>query len=308
MLNTFHLSPYEQLQLLNYALIQNADRLFEPVVTVGGQAVGYWVNFYHDYYRELPDQTLIASIDIDFAAKKTDIKAIASAFGVTPEFNDAGNPPSLAMFLLIDEKTGKTKATPEGFVFSNQDMAEVKANIVDIIDRPAGFSSDDFKDKRLLFNTEPFYTPEFSPQTPTSDERVRILTPLACMYSRFSNLSGKVKRNQAQEVARIKALMVPSYLFLIEKFEATDFRSARQYLQQLFDMAKNSQFIRIQTANNINLSLIVERLCDYFRDNFDDYDVPGAFVEKDLPTQIADLTRYYARIKALTDEQQSKRR
>lgn len=306
MSNASHLSPYEQLQLLNYELIQNANHITEPVITVGGQAVSYWVDFYRNYYPELPDQTLIASIDIDFAAKKNDIQAIADAFGVAPEFNKEGNPPSLAMFSLVDERTGKPKTTPDGLVFSNQDMAVVHANIVDIIDRPAGFSSDDFKGDKLLFNTEPFFTPAFSAQTPTSDERVRILTPLACMHSRFSNLAGKVKRNEAQEVARIKALMVPAYLFLIEKFESTDFRSARQYLQKFVDIGKDSQFIRIQTKNNINLSQVLERLCGHFKENFNDYDVPAAFVEKDLPAQIADLNRYYTRIKSLTDEQQSK--
>ena len=126
------------------------------------------------------------------------------------------------------------------------------------------------------------------------------------MHSRFSNLAGKVKRNQAQEVARIKALMVPSYFFLIEKFESEDFRTARQYLQNFIDIGKNSQFIRIQTTNDIKLAKVIEQLQQNFTDNFDDYDVPRAFVDKDLPAQITDLNRYFDRIKVLTDEQLAK--
>ncbi|EFF9262828.1 hypothetical protein HIF47_004916, partial [Escherichia coli] len=44
--------PYEQMYLLNQQLICNADQLKHAVITVGGQAVQYWISYYHAQYGD----------------------------------------------------------------------------------------------------------------------------------------------------------------------------------------------------------------------------------------------------------------
>ncbi|EEW1187858.1 hypothetical protein EB439_23640 [Escherichia coli] len=56
--------PYEQMYLLNQQLICNADQLKHAVITVGGQAVQYWISYYHAQYGDrLPDERLTTSVD-----------------------------------------------------------------------------------------------------------------------------------------------------------------------------------------------------------------------------------------------------
>jgi len=54
--------PENQMVMLNRYLIDNADRLPSPVITVGGQAVMYWYATYMDFYPEQPDMTFITSM------------------------------------------------------------------------------------------------------------------------------------------------------------------------------------------------------------------------------------------------------
>ena len=72
------LFPYEQMYLLNQQLICNADQFKHAVITVGGQAVQYWISHYHAQYGDrLPDERLTTSVDCDYSARKDDIAAIA---------------------------------------------------------------------------------------------------------------------------------------------------------------------------------------------------------------------------------------
>lgn len=64
--------------LLNQQLICNADQFKHAVITVGGQAVQYWISYYHAQYGDrLPDERLTTSVDCDYSARKDDIAAIA---------------------------------------------------------------------------------------------------------------------------------------------------------------------------------------------------------------------------------------
>ncbi len=38
-----HIEPLDQLYLLNRELMEHADNFTAPVITIGGQAVHYWV-------------------------------------------------------------------------------------------------------------------------------------------------------------------------------------------------------------------------------------------------------------------------
>ncbi len=47
-----HMSPLDQLYILNAELMKHGDKFTSPIVTVGGQAVHYWVVWYKDIYSE----------------------------------------------------------------------------------------------------------------------------------------------------------------------------------------------------------------------------------------------------------------
>lgn len=48
--------PFEQAYILNKKLIDKANTLSDPVITVGGQAIQYWVAYYRELYRDaLPE-------------------------------------------------------------------------------------------------------------------------------------------------------------------------------------------------------------------------------------------------------------
>lgn len=89
--------------MLNRCLIDNAHLLPSPVITVGGQAVMYWYATYMDFYPEQPDMTFITSIDVDYVAKKEGAEAIAKIFNVDSRMQEIFNPPSIAVFNLIDK-------------------------------------------------------------------------------------------------------------------------------------------------------------------------------------------------------------
>ncbi len=102
--------PYEQMYLLNQQLISNAHQLKHAVITVGGQAVQYWISYYHAQYGDrLPDERLTTSVDCDDSARKDDIAVIAKTLNVKTWENKDGQPPSLAQFMLIDQDTHDIK-------------------------------------------------------------------------------------------------------------------------------------------------------------------------------------------------------
>ncbi|MEI2265698.1 hypothetical protein [Erwinia sp. CGal63] len=139
-----HIPASAQVYLLNHELIAHADELQDAVITVGGQAVFYWASYYQELYPadEQPDERALRSVDIDYVSRKSNVDSIAKALNVEPKFQEPFNPPSIAMFSLIDRDTAKIKEFG-GRLFSNAD-AEYRENIIDIIDRPSGFQHDDF--------------------------------------------------------------------------------------------------------------------------------------------------------------------
>lgn len=140
--------PYEQMYLLNQQLICNADQFKHAVITVGGQAVQYWISYYHAQYGDrLPDERLTTSVDCDYSARKDDIAAIAKTLNVKTWENKDGQPPSLAQFMLIDQDTHDIKRD-DGRLFAVPDAPD-EPNVVDIIDRPGGFDRSDFQGKKL---------------------------------------------------------------------------------------------------------------------------------------------------------------
>lgn len=116
--------PYEQMYLLNQQLICNADQLKHAVITVGGQAVQYWISYYYAQYGDrLPDERLTTSVDCDYSARKDDIAAIAKTLNVKMWENKDGQPPSLAQFMLIDQDTHDIKRD-DGRLFAVPDAPD----------------------------------------------------------------------------------------------------------------------------------------------------------------------------------------
>lgn len=312
--------PYEQIYLLNQQLICNADQFEHAVITVGGQAVQYWISFYHAQYGEkLPDERLTTSVDCDYSARKDDIEAIARTLNVQTWANKDGQPPSLAQFMLIDQDTHDIKRD-DGRLFAVPGAPD-EANVVDIIDRPGGFARSDFIGDKLNLHTTPFYVVATGPDMPEMSEKVRVLNPVACIRSRFSNLI-ELRRDPEIEIARINALKIPCYYFLLEQFDARPFKHAREIFIELWRLAGDENWLRQQVfwhtwqgplmqdqqSNNITLPDILEAVHRYLSENIDDFDIPEAFVQRELPLKLAQLRERFDRYIELGIEQAARGR
>ncbi|HDI3023772.1 MULTISPECIES: hypothetical protein [Cronobacter] len=306
---------YEQMYLLNQQLICNADQFKYAVITVGGQAVQYWISYYHAQYGDrLPDERLVTSADCDYSARKDDIAIIAKTLNVKTWQNKDFQPPSLAKFMLIDQDTHDIKQDG-GRIFANPNAPD-EANTVDIIDRPGGFERSDFLGDKLYLHTTPFYVEATGLGMPEMSEKVRVLNPIACMRSRFSNLIN-LRRDPEIEIARINALKIPCYFFLIEQFDVEPFRIARAMFMELWRLAVNENCLRQQAfwhtwqgpllerqqSNNITLLDVLERVHQYLKEHHDDFDIPKDFLTKDLPLKLAKLRDRFKRYIELNNEQ-----
>ncbi|WP_211959105.1 hypothetical protein [Budvicia diplopodorum] len=294
----------EQVYLLNKELISKANTLEYAVITVGGQAVQYWVSYFHEYYGDSkPDSVLVTSIDVDYSAKKSDIAAFANSLNIDISANEKGQPPSLARFLLIDRSTHNIKEV-DGRYFT--EPGTNTPNTLDIIDRPAGFEYTDFDGKKLYHNTEIFLVDDPNTGLQLSHDKIRVLNPIACMQSRFKNITALHRRPEIIEIARIKALIVPVYFFLIQKFEKVDavpneekrakFTEARKHLKMLFQLVNSRQNMLIQAKYEIKLYQIFESLMFFFRDHQDDYDFNESFWSQDLRTNYQHLHKKYEQL------------
>lgn len=137
-----HLNPLDQLYLINHELMKHGDDFNFPIVTVGGQAVHYWVVWYLDNYETPPPGQYITSNDIDVTARRLDIQAISKALGVPAEYND-GNPPSLAILPLTNAKNGSIK------YYQNKLFVNKQIFYAENIERPG----DDSNWLSLMYNT-----------------------------------------------------------------------------------------------------------------------------------------------------------
>lgn len=312
--------PYEQMYRLNQILICHADQFQNAVITVGGQAVQYWISYYHEKYGDaLPDERLTTSVDCDYSARKEDIAAIAKSLNVKLWGNKEGQPPSIAKFMLVDEGTHDIKSL-NGRLFAVPEAPD-EANVVDIIDRPGGFERTDFLDEKLYRNTTPFYVEATGPGMPEMHEKIRVLNPVACMRSRFSNLI-HLRRNPEIEIARINALKIPCYFFILEQFDEQPFRYAREIFMNLLNVAGDQNCLRHQVfwhtwqgpleqgqqSNNITLPEVLEAVHSYLAENMDDFDIPEKFITEDMPRQLENLRSRFQRYISLRKEQAAKGR
>lgn len=283
------LRPIDQLFFINKALIDNAHKLVEPIVTVGGQAVHYWVvNYIADYKETPPEEVYITSNDVDFSTRLSNLSVIEKILNVEANRDENGPPPSLALILLKDKTTHKIKSE-NGKYYINHELYDgehqIEPNIVDIIDFPAGFEHIDFKGKKLILNTEAFQLP-IELKTPPSD-LVRILNPIACVKSRVANIEQRIKPNVKAEVERINSLRIPIFVFILEKFQSRNFREAKKYLYSLFYLLQNKTTIRIIVKHDIDFISVISAIYMNLRTM---KDMNSMFLTRDF-TRRADYTK-----------------
>jgi hypothetical protein len=276
------LSPLDQLIFLNKEAYPVLDRLSQPLIVIGGQAINYWLTYYNVIEKLTEEEELTAtSYDIDYCGQLDDFLKCAESWNVKfekPSIDD--NSPELGHSLLLNIDTNQIKEE-DGALFI--DFFEYlinknkKANVVDLLPIPTGFKSIDFKSSRLKQHTIPFQFPDIIELEPHPN--LLILNPIGCLKSRIQNLFKlRAVKNPQVELMRIKLLSFPVDYFISEQLENNGYRKTRPFIQLLMTMAKTRIGFDLAIKHGIDLSLwlsnIIEKNNEYF---------PSQFLEKEFP-------------------------
>lgn len=238
-----NLHPLEQLEILNRE-ISNVN-LSHPIIVVGGQAVAYWIWKYQNMFKHevLSDKRLF-SYDIDYTCFVDDIRLLSEAWNIPYYLNKNGQPPSIGI-LLTKDKNGKIKQYDNKY-FYNENIKD--ANIIDIIDSPAGF------DKKYLYNNinmlcEPYFR---------NNQNIVILNPIACLRARLFNIYGNVKRSSINlEIERIRSLNVTILCFLVNKISTNNSKLVFKYFNLFKETILNSQVSKIDAKYDLYLRSVL---------------------------------------------------
>lgn len=238
-----NLHPLEQLEILNRE-ISNVN-LSHPIIVVGGQAVAYWIWKYQNMFKHevLSDKRLF-SYDIDYTCFVDDIRLLSEAWNIPYYLNKNGQPPSIGI-LLTKDKNGKIKQYDNKY-FYNENIKD--ANIIDIIDSPAGF------DKKYLYNNinmlcEPYFR---------NNQNIVILNPIACLRARLFNIYGNVKRSSMNlEIERIRSLNVTILCFLVNKISTNNSKLVFKYFNLFKETILNSQVSKIDAKYDLYLRSVL---------------------------------------------------
>lgn len=238
-----NLHPLEQLEILNRE-ISNVN-LSHPIIVVGGQAVAYWIWKYQNMFKHevLSDKRLF-SYDIDYTCFVDDIRLLSEAWNIPYYLNKNGQPPSIGI-LLTKDKNGKIKQYDNKY-FYNENIKD--ANIIDIIDSPAGF------DKKYLYNNinmlcEPYFR---------NNQNIVILNPISCLRARLFNIYGNVKRSSINlEIERIRSLNVTILCFLVNKISTNNSKLVFKYFNLFKETILNSQFSKIDAKYDLYLRSVL---------------------------------------------------
>ncbi|MCF3344044.1 hypothetical protein L1045_25285, partial [Escherichia coli] len=125
-----------------------------------------------------------------------------------------------------------------------------------------------------------------------------------------------LRRDAEIEIARINALKIPCYFFLIEQFDEQPFKVARGIFMDLWWLANDESCLRHQAfwhswqgpllegqqSNNITLIDVLEGVHAYLEGHLDDFEIPEAFVTKELPLKLAQLRERWERYVVLNAE------
>ncbi|MBL4899016.1 MAG: hypothetical protein JKX76_05125 [Colwellia sp.] len=291
-----YLKPLEQLFQLNAELIPNLEELSSYVHVVGGQAVAYWINYYSSDIKFTDEEQLyVQSADIDYVALNTDIKLLAKCWNVDVSYADNHPPPSLAILLLKNHD--KIKETADGHLFLDVDKLlleeEVKSNLVDIIDRPAGFDEKAFKlATKLEIYTTPFIFPESFKIQP--QDKLRILTPLGCIRSRIANLFYTQKPKDI-EVARIKVLMEPTFFHIQDLIADNGFKHTKRYIDDLRFLVLSKDSIKLYLRYGVDLRILYSSIAH-------SPGVPDVFIENEFRLVTEKMDIKYERLRLVHED------
>lgn len=270
------LHPLEQLHLLNKDIKDLS--LDSPLIVVGGQAVAYWLWRYQNMFKEdiLTNKKLF-SFDIDYMCAKEDIACIAKAWDLPFSLNTCGQPPSIAL-LRTQHSNGSIKSY-EGVPFYNEQIDG--ANIIDIIDTPAGFDR-----KEIYIHLDKFCEPYFD-----DSRSVYILNPIACLRARLANINGKFKRSSISfEIERVRSLLVTIICFLFKKISNHNFKEGFSYFTLFKETIMVGDIARIDAEYELNLYSVF----NYFIKNrklLGNQNLNPDFFEKFLPYSLESYKR-----------------
>jgi len=292
-LPTKFLNPLDQLHSLNSELYPVLNQFNGNLLVVGGQSVAYWLDYYKNII-ELSDANMQAaqSVDIDYATYKDDVQCMAECWEVEADFAENEASCSIAVMGLKDSEEN-IKEDSAGAMFIDIDAlkyaSEVKCNIVDIIDLPAGFAYTLLSAKKdLNLYTTPFvFRPEYSLQP---NNKLRILSPLGCMKSRIANLL-HTQKDKSIELARIKALREPLALHMQDICAEAGFKEFKLLLDALKELILSPDGIHLYIYHDINLIVVYKFIATATPS------IPTQFTERELPRSLAQMKEKYERRK-----------
>lgn len=287
--NPLYLQPLEQLFQLNAELSPYLDKLKSDITVVGGQAVAYWFEKYREFIPN-QDTKYIQSNDVDYMAKVVDLKLLEEAWQVDP-FALAKDHPPPSLAIMRTQYHNAIKADKSGRLFISidhfQKTAEEKANIIDVIDFPAGFRFTDFTQpkKHSLYTAQ--FEFELSRHVQTH-QRLRILTPIACLKSRLANLINTPKDNTT-EIARIKLLQAPLFYHLQDKLHDDGFNVAKESIAELRHIILSPQAKRAYKEFGVDLRGLFSQVANC-------PGLPENFLDKGHPKMMAEINAKYLKI------------
>lgn len=288
-----YLKPLDQLFSLNAEIHPELDKYSGPIIVVGGQAVAYWLNYYSDIIKPtLDSERASQSVDIDYAAYSADVQDMADCWNVIVSYAKDHPPPSIALMKLEDSNK-VIKQNLDGFLFIDIDELDykdiIKSNLVDIIDRPAGFPSNLLSSKKdLRLFTAEFQFPLNFGLSPHS--KLRILSPLGCIKSRIANLF-QTQKNKDIEVARIKLLREPLAYYLQDFAAENGFKEFKVHLDSFKDLILSDNGCKLYTIHDVNLIEVYKFLATKTPN------MPNLFIEKELPSVLLKMNEKYKKRK-----------
>lgn len=277
-----HLSPLDQLFLLNKEIYDQLDALEKPIIVVGGQAVSYWLEYYSQLHTITDiDRAQATSVDVDYCGTKGDFLILTDKWKVT--FNIAPmehSTPEIGNSVLKDRYTDKIKET-DGLMFVDigawvEERGE-EPNQVDLLELPMGFKNIDFQCKRLKQHTTHFEFPDEFELVP--NDNLLILNPIGCIKSRMLNYKFlKRVKDPTRELERIRLLIPSVALFLQISLMDDGYKQTRKYIDLLMILAKSSLGMDIRYHQGIDLSAILDFLAHAQNER-----LPKEFINTELP-------------------------
>ncbi len=275
--------PLEQLHALNKEAYEKLDEIEKPLIVVGGQAIAYWINYYD--LKNAQNEKAAYSVDIDYVAKLNDIKLLNQVWKSFLQVAVNNPPPSLASILLQDGQSNKIKEV-DGALFVDIDkykQKQIKPNLVDVIDRPQGFDYNDINTENgLMLHTVPFVFPESFHLIP--HDKLRILTPIACLKSRLANHKEPPVKPPSIERTRIRCLISPIIYYIQDQLDEVGFRNTKKQINLLIDLIASTESIHLSVNHNIHLLEILDFFVEQKIEG-----LPDIFVQRELTQKIKEI-------------------